>query len=175
MAELNYVKELTLNFNLRKPSSKRPTNVYAVVKVCGKQIKIPTTAKINAYLWNSKKQLPMMLDSMSDAERDNAKQVLNIILSFQSAFSDYYCYICQNFRIISLKDVRDYFEKMVLSELIVKEKMVKNGVPNVTCRGCYVILQSQKEIILSFRYYNSLFYCTFAAWLWIYKVSSHRS
>lgn len=131
MAELNYVKGLTLNFNLRKPSSKKPTNVYAVVKVCGKQIKIPTTAKINAYLWNSKKQVPMMFDSMSDAERDNAKQVLSIILSFQSAFSDYYCYICQNFRIISQKDVRDYFDKMVLSELIVKEKMAKNGVPNV--------------------------------------------
>ena len=45
MAELNYLKELTLNFNLRKPTSKRPTNVYAVVKVCGKQLKIPTTAK----------------------------------------------------------------------------------------------------------------------------------
>ena len=131
MAELNYAKEMTLNFNLRKPTSKRPTNVYAVVKACGKQIKIPTTAKINAYLWDSKKQVPMLLDSMSEVERNNAKQVLRIILSFQSAFSNYYCYICQNFRIISQKDVRDYFEKMVLSELIVKKKMAKNGVPNV--------------------------------------------
>ncbi len=131
MAELNFLKELTLNFNLRKPTSKRPTNVYAVVKVCGKQIKIPTTAKINAYLWDSKKQVPILLNSMSDAERDNAKQVLSIIFSFQSAFSEYYCYICQNFRIISQKDVREYFEKRVLSELNVKKKMAKNGVPNV--------------------------------------------
>ena len=92
MAELNCLKELTLNFNLRKPTSKRPTNVYAVVKVCGKQLKIPTTAKINAYLWDSKKQVPMLLNSMSDAERDNAKRVFSIINSFQSAFSDYYCY-----------------------------------------------------------------------------------
>jgi len=130
MAELNYAKEMTLNFNLRKPTSKRPTNVYAVVKACGKQIKIPTTAKINAYLWDKKKQVPMLLDSMSEVERDNAKHVLKIIISFQSAFSDYYCYICQNFRIISQKDVRDYFEKTVLSELIVK-KMARNGVPNV--------------------------------------------
>ena len=91
-------KELTLNFNLRKPTSKRPTNVYAVVKVCGKQLKIPTTAKINAYLWDSKKQVPMLLNSMSDAERDNAKRVFSIINSFQSAFSDYYCYFYQNFQ-----------------------------------------------------------------------------
>lgn len=98
MAELNCLKELTLNFNLRKPTSKRPTNVYAVVKVCGKQLKIPTTAKINAYLWDSKKQVPMLLNSMSDAERDNAKRVFSIINSFQSAFSDYYCYFYQNFQ-----------------------------------------------------------------------------
>lgn len=130
MAELNYAKEMTLNFNLRKPTSKRPTNVYAVVKACGKQIKIPTTAKINAYLWDRKKQVPMLLDSMSEVERENAKQVLSIILSFQSAFSEFYCYICQKFQIISQKDVRDYFEKTVLSELIIK-KMAKNGVPNV--------------------------------------------
>ena len=45
MAELNYVKGLTLNFNLRKPSSKKPTNVYAVVKVCGKQIKFGAKTK----------------------------------------------------------------------------------------------------------------------------------
>ena len=98
MAELNCLKELTLNFNLRKPTSKRPTNVYAVVKVCGKQLKIPTTAKINAYLWDSKKQVPMLLNSMSDVERDNAKRVFSIINSFQSAFSDYYCYFYQNFQ-----------------------------------------------------------------------------
>jgi hypothetical protein len=70
MTELNYLKEMTLNFNLRKPTSKRPTNVYAVVKVCGKQMKIPTTAKINAYLWDSKKQIPMLLDCMSDVDNN---------------------------------------------------------------------------------------------------------
>lgn len=132
MAELNYLKELTLNFNLRKPTSKRPTNVYAVVKVCGKQIKIPTTAKINAYLWDSKKQVPMLLNSMSDVERDNAKQVFSIINSFQSAFSEYYCYFYQNFQEMTSEDVRGYFEKNVLSKLIVNKNMAKNGVPNVT-------------------------------------------
>ena len=131
MAVLNYLKELTLNFNLRKPTSKRPTNVYAVVKVCGKQMKIPTTAKINAYLWDSKKQIPMLLDSMSDAERDNAKHVFSIINSFHSAFIEYYSYLYQNFHEITSEDVRAFFEKAVLSELIHKKKMAKNGVPNV--------------------------------------------
>ena len=118
MSELNYAKGLTLNFNLRKPTSKKPTNIYAVVKVCGKQIKIPTTAKINAYLWDSKKQVPKLLNSMSDTERDNVKHVFDIIFLFQSAFSDYYYYICQNFRQVSPKDIREHFEKTVLLEII---------------------------------------------------------
>ena len=132
MTELNYAKELTLNFNLRKPTSKRPTNIYAVVKVCGKQIKIPTTAKINAYLWDSKKQIPMLLDSMSDAERDNAKQVFSIINSFHNAFVEYYSYLYQNFQEITSEGVRGFFENNVLSKLMVNKNMAKNGVPNVT-------------------------------------------
>lgn len=132
MAELNYLKELTLNFNLRKPTSKRPTNVYAVVKVCSKQIKIPTTAKINAYLWDSKKQIPMLLDCMSDAERDNAKHVFSIINSFHTAFIEYYNYLYLNFQEITSDNVRVYFEKNVLSKLIANKNMAKNGVPNVT-------------------------------------------
>lgn len=132
MAELNYLKELTLNFNLRKPTSKRPTNIYAVVKVCGKQMKIPTTAKINAYLWDSKKQIPMLLDNMSDAERDNAKYVFSIINSFHSAFVEYYSYLYQNFQEITSESIRSFFENNVLSKLMVNRNMAKNGVPNVT-------------------------------------------
>ena len=132
MAELNYLKELTLNFNLRKPTSKRPTNVYAVIKVCGKQIKIPTTAKINAYLWDSKKQIPMLIDSMSDVERDNAKSVFSIINSFHSAFVEYYSYLYQNFQEITSEDVRGFFTKNVLSKIKIKKNMANNGAPNVT-------------------------------------------
>lgn len=132
MAELNFLKELTLNFNLRKPTSKRPTNVYAVIKVCGKQIKIPTTAKINAYLWDSKKQIPMLIDSMSDVERDNAKNVFSIINSFHSAFVEYYSYLYQNFQEITSEDVRGFFAKNVLSKIKVNKNMAKNGVSNVT-------------------------------------------
>ena len=78
MEQLIYAKGVTLNFNLRKPHSKRPTNLYAVVKLSGKQIKIPTTAKICAYLWNSKKQLPVLCENMSEIDKNNALSVNNI-------------------------------------------------------------------------------------------------
>ena len=79
MEKLNNAKGVTINFNLRRPHSKMPTNLYAVVKLSGKQIKIPTTAKICAYLWNNKKQLPVLTENMSDADKSNAIAVSSIV------------------------------------------------------------------------------------------------
>jgi len=130
METLNYAKGVTLNFNLRKPQSKRATNLYAVVKLSGKQIKIPTTAKICAYLWNSKKQLPILSENMSDADRSNAVNVSSIIFSFQRAFADFYLYLCSRKEVVTANDVRNYFSENVISVIKVG-CMAKNGVPNV--------------------------------------------
>ena len=131
MEQLIYVKSVTLNFNLRKPHSKRPTNLYAVVKLSGKQIKIPTTAKICAYLWNSKKQLPVLCENMSEIDKNNALSVNNIIFLFQKAFTEFYLYLCSRKEVITPNEAKDYFIEKVLSELKVSKDMAKNGVPNV--------------------------------------------
>ena len=131
METLNYAKGVTLNFNLRKPQSKRATNLYAVVKLSGKQIKIPTTAKICAYLWNSKKQLPVLSDNMSDADRGNAIAVRSIIFSFQRVFADFYLYLCTQNEIVTPNEVKDYFRENVLYEFKENSSMANNGVPNV--------------------------------------------
>lgn len=131
METLNYAKGVTLNFNLRKPLSKRPTNLYAVVKLSGKQIKIPTTAKICAYLWNSQKQLPVFSEDMSEVDLSNAMSVSSIIFSFRRAFADFYLYLCNQKEVVTAHEVRDYFTEKVLSELIINNYMAKNGAPNV--------------------------------------------
>ncbi len=131
MEQLNYAKGVTLNFNLRKPHSKRPTNLYAVVKLSGKQIKIPTTAKICAYLWNSKKQLPVLSESMSENDKNNALSVNSTIFLFQKAFTEFFLYLCSRKEVITSNEVKDYFLENVLSEIKVCKDMANNGVPNV--------------------------------------------
>lgn len=131
METLNYAKGVTLNFNLRKPLSKRPTNLYAVVKLSGKQIKIPTTAKICAYLWNSKKQLPVLSENMSDADKSNAMAVSSIIFSFQRAFADFYLYLYSRNEVVTADEVKNYLTEKVFSELKISRDMANNGVPNV--------------------------------------------
>ena len=131
METLNYAKGVTLNFNLRKPQSKRPTNIYAVIKVSGKQIKISIAAKICAYLWDSRKQLPVLSEDMSEADKINALKVSGIIFSFRRAFADFYLYLCSRHEIVTAVEVKNYFIENVLSELLTKADMAKNGVPNV--------------------------------------------
>lgn len=131
MELLNNAKGATLNFNLRKPRSKRPTNLYAVVKVTGKQIKIPTTVKIYAYHWNNKKQLPVLSEDMSESDKNNALAVSNIIFSFQKAFTEFYLYLCSRKGSITPNEVKKFFFIKVLAKLKVSKDMAKNGVPNV--------------------------------------------
>lgn len=62
---MNVAKLISVNFNLRKPSSKKATPLYMVMyywndKGMKIQAKIPTGYKVHPSLWDSKRQLPIM-------------------------------------------------------------------------------------------------------------------
>ena len=44
------------SFNLRQPKSKRPTNIYLIVRINQKQAKLSTGIKVYPGQWNIKKQ-----------------------------------------------------------------------------------------------------------------------
>ena len=56
---------VSLNFNLREPHKKGETQIYAILRVENKQYKIPTGCKIKPWLWDAKRQRPM-LKNISD-------------------------------------------------------------------------------------------------------------
>lgn len=70
----------SLNFNLREPRAKKATQLYAVIRVDGKQYKIPLQCKIQPWLWNSRKQIPI---SNGDT---NALHIFNIISHLRLLF-----------------------------------------------------------------------------------------
>ena len=65
------VKDLSFNFNLREPKGNRATNVYAVIRVCHIQLKLPTKCKVNCWQWDKKKQMPMMYGNMTETDYRN--------------------------------------------------------------------------------------------------------
>ena len=54
-----FVKEITAHFNLRERNTEKPTNLYMVIQIDGKQIKIPTGVKVYPHQWSRKKQQPL--------------------------------------------------------------------------------------------------------------------
>lgn len=92
METLRNVNEVSLNFNLREPRKVNgSTNVYAVVKVEGKQIKLPICAKVYAWQWDAKKQVPRITNNMTPQDIANAMQ-LNCVLN--EVRTNFFSYIC---------------------------------------------------------------------------------
>ena len=84
----NANEQITLNFNLREPKGNKCTNIYAVVKIDGKQIKMPIGLKINSWQWDKKKQRPHLNYIVSEEEKENAMNVLTKINEINFAFSE---------------------------------------------------------------------------------------
>lgn len=93
MEKLNYLNEkVSLNFNLREPRKVTgTTNVYAVIKVQGKQIKVSINAKVNPWQWDSRKQTPRINNNMTEQDLQNALQINSIINDVRMTFYSYLC------------------------------------------------------------------------------------
>lgn len=126
MERLNNVNEVfTLNFNLRQPKGNKKTNVYAVIKINGRQIKTPIDCKINPWNWDKQKQIPKFSYNMTEEDRENAQHVFNVIYEWKMNFQKYYVYICRNYVIPNEKEL---MEKVVKKVRIQKDKEIKGTV-----------------------------------------------
>ncbi|MDQ6236092.1 site-specific integrase, partial [Bacteroides ovatus] len=50
-----FFNEVKASFNLRKPKSDKPTNIYLVCRIDKKQVKLSTGVKVYPDQWNTKK------------------------------------------------------------------------------------------------------------------------
>lgn len=87
--------DLSLNYNLRNPKSKRPTIIYAVFRIVGKQYKINIGAKVYPNQWDNRLQMPI-IHNISNLDVDNNRIVLTQINQTRLAFDNARSYICNN-------------------------------------------------------------------------------
>ena len=95
MKKLNNV---SLNFNLREPKGKKQTQLYAVVRADGKQYKIPLQCKIEPWLWDERKQQPVLTSG-----NENILRIINIVSRLKVGFLEKVCYGCSKNIISELK------------------------------------------------------------------------
>ena len=56
MEEQYFFNEVQARFHLRKPKANKPTNIYLVCRINGKQVKLSTGVKVYPEHWNEEKQ-----------------------------------------------------------------------------------------------------------------------
>jgi hypothetical protein len=72
-----FISEISCNFNLRRPKViNKPTNVYCVVYVGGKQHYFATGLKVLPSQWNKKKQIAEVSNTLTTLDNRN-NNILN--------------------------------------------------------------------------------------------------
>ena len=128
---------VSLNFNLRQPKKVNgSTNIYAVVKVGEKQLKISLGCKVNAWEWNSKKQVPIITDGMTDKDIANVLQINEIINDVRTKF---YLYLCSG------AEVTESTIKEVLTIDTQKDMANKNAIPPKRTKTATKLLEEAFE------------------------------
>lgn len=89
-----FVKEIRGHFNLRKPKGKKPTDVFFVVCLNGKQYKLSSGMKVYPDQWDSKMQLAIESNQLSRLDNSNNKMLNEKINCIRCSFVDFLQYLC---------------------------------------------------------------------------------
>lgn len=86
---MKQLKSVSLNFNLREPKGKKQTPIYAILRANGKQCKIPLGLKIEPWLWDARRQQPVLTSG-----NENILHIIKIISDLKLGFLRKDCYDC---------------------------------------------------------------------------------
>ena len=125
MDKLKLLNSSSLNFNLREPYKNKSTNIYAVIKINKKQIKIATELKINSWQWDKKKQMPIIDNRTNKEDIENLINTFNILYDFRFAFLNYFLYICTNDLKPTEDNVKEYMFNNLKKNIMNKENLKK--------------------------------------------------
>ena len=89
-----FIQELSLNFNLRNPNTERPTSIFAVVYLNGKQHKFSTGVKVYPSQWNKKKQQAFVSLQLSELDNANNNICNETLDNYRGKFKDFKTSIC---------------------------------------------------------------------------------
>ena len=92
-----FLNELKANFNLRKASGNKPTLVYLVVNLNGKQYKLTTGLKVYPSMWDKKHQQAIISRKFSEMDNRNNMMVNAKIKELLDKFSKYKLYLCTHY------------------------------------------------------------------------------
>ena len=91
-----FINEMQARFNLRKPRSEKPTNLYLVCRINNKQVKLSTGVKIYPDHWNEKRQEACISVRLSEIDNINNTIVNKKITKLKEYFIEFKHYLCMH-------------------------------------------------------------------------------
>ena len=91
-----FIKEIKATFNLRKPKSNAPTNIYLVVRIQNKQTKLATGVKVYPSHWDNQKHEAIISRRYTELDNMNNEIVNNRIEELKTRFNDFKHYLCSH-------------------------------------------------------------------------------
>ena len=97
MAGQVFINEIVkASFNLCQPKSKRPTNIYLIVRINQKQAKLSTGVKVYPDQWNIKKQEAYISCRLTESDNINNTITNKKLLELRNQFEEFKRYLCDN-------------------------------------------------------------------------------
>ena len=106
-----FPEELRCTFNLRKPNGKKPTNIYMVVRMNGKQYKLTTGLKVYPSQWNKRKELANTSEILNITDNENNIIVNRKISDLKKSFLDFISYLCSHPNEMDIELLKKYIYK----------------------------------------------------------------
>lgn len=91
-----FIKEIKATFNLRKPKSNAPTNIYLVVRIQNKQTKLATGVKVYPSHWDNQKHEAIISRRYTELDNMNNEIVNSRIEELKTRFNDFKHYLCSH-------------------------------------------------------------------------------
>lgn len=89
-----FLLERKFHFNLRKPKGNKPTQIYFVVTIGGKQYKLTTSVKVYPDQWDNTLQVAIVSNTNSKLDNRNNKIANERLEQIKTYYSEFIAYLC---------------------------------------------------------------------------------
>lgn len=91
-----FINQMQCNFNLRQPKANKPTNIYLVVYLNNKQVKLSTGVKVYPEHWNIRKQQAYVNARLSKLDNNNNTIANDRLSELKDMFLEFKYYLCEH-------------------------------------------------------------------------------
>ena len=126
MEEQYFFNEVQARFHLRKPKANKPTNIYLVCRINGKQVKLSTGVKVYPEHWNEEKQEAYISCRLSELDNSNNTITNEKLTELKASFVEYKYYLCQHPN--EMEQGVELLRKFIYKDTMVKKQETENAI-----------------------------------------------